>query len=334
MAQMKTYIKYSKTIGLVGMLLTTLMVTISCSKDGQDTLPPEAKSLEASLEEHPLTNAQIGKVVTNLEGDLVYVITSQTPEGAMKIDPKSGELSVSDSTLFDFELNPRLVANIVVSNTSETLNTSANVNLNDIDDIAAFLTVSRDRYLHTEDGQWVGVTDEEFKRIQEGLYKVSAVGLPLDVESYRRTRGTWLEPDYTWYNKNEYQIPTNHYIFGFKTKMLFDEKLGKSQVKITTAENTATFEDLGGPLPQQEEGKLLVDGNYILKGSSDISPNARVLAFYSKARIRLETRSKDGEAITTSGFRARGESNDLTGVQITNQAAMYRGLATPIKQWN
>ncbi len=43
-------------------------------------------------------------------GDLSYQLTDQTPAGAMTNNAATGELTVADSSLFDFELNETLTA--------------------------------------------------------------------------------------------------------------------------------------------------------------------------------------------------------------------------------
>ena len=91
-----------------------------------------------SLDENPF-NGQIIGVITATDDDtyqsLEFSIVDPENKGYFQIDPQSGELSVADSTAFDFETNEQLVVEIKVEdNHPQSLSSTENftVDINDV----------------------------------------------------------------------------------------------------------------------------------------------------------------------------------------------------------
>lgn len=118
------------------LLIFAFSVFQSC-KDDEETTNPEititASDFTASIEENPSKGQSLGTIdATTNHGTLTFELTSESPAGAFDLDESSGELSVADETLFDYEINPELTAVITVSNEdiSETINVT--ISLTDV----------------------------------------------------------------------------------------------------------------------------------------------------------------------------------------------------------
>ncbi|RRQ49568.1 DUF1566 domain-containing protein [Maribacter algicola] len=102
-----------------------------------DVLEITAQDFTVAVDENPTDGQVLGTVQTNGNGTLDFSITSQTPTGAMAINATTGELTVIDPNLFDFETNPVITAEISVTDGVETTSSTATVNVNDVDEVSA-----------------------------------------------------------------------------------------------------------------------------------------------------------------------------------------------------
>jgi hypothetical protein len=92
-------------------------------------------NFQSTIDENPVAGQILGVIDgTTNQGQLTFTLLSQTPEGAFIVDAQTGELSVDDYTLFDFEQNPILIGIVEVANQGVTANSNITVNLNDLDD--------------------------------------------------------------------------------------------------------------------------------------------------------------------------------------------------------
>ena len=108
------------------------------------------------MDEKPTSGQVVGTVETDGTGTLSYSITSQTPAGALNINSSTGELTVADVALFDFETNPVITATVAVVGASNT--GTVTVNLNDLNEISADnLDVAMDE--NPTNGQVVGTVE-------------------------------------------------------------------------------------------------------------------------------------------------------------------------------
>ncbi|EZH73910.1 hypothetical protein ATO12_13585 [Aquimarina atlantica] len=96
------------------------------------------QNFTTTIDENPTNGSALGIVQANSAGTLSFSITSQTPAGALNINTSTGELTVADATLFDFETNPTITANISVNNSENTETATTTVNLNDVNEIGEF----------------------------------------------------------------------------------------------------------------------------------------------------------------------------------------------------
>lgn len=124
-----------------------MIFLISCSSDdsvSEDPTPTptpitiSATGINVSLDENSvITNDLLGTLTatSNSTEAASYSITSQSPSGAVSINPTTGEITVANAALFDFEANPTISATISVSNSEATTSATATITLSDISDV-------------------------------------------------------------------------------------------------------------------------------------------------------------------------------------------------------
>ncbi len=92
-------------------LIILSLLCISCNKDYDNvTIISEAvvsvENFIETVEENKAEGASLGAVsATTTNGTLAYSIISQEPEDAISINPETGELSIADASVFDYEVN-------------------------------------------------------------------------------------------------------------------------------------------------------------------------------------------------------------------------------------
>ena len=102
-----------------------------------DVLEITAQDFTVAVDENPTDGQVLGNIQANGNGTLSYSITAQSPMGAMTINTGTGELTVLDPNLFDFETNPVITADISVTDGTESISATATINLNDVDEVSA-----------------------------------------------------------------------------------------------------------------------------------------------------------------------------------------------------
>ncbi|NQY06650.1 MAG: cadherin repeat domain-containing protein, partial [Flavobacteriaceae bacterium] len=116
----------------------TITILFSCAND-DDTNQANVISLEdltAVIDENPTNGQVIGNVVATQTiggATLDYTIDSQSPSGALAINSSTGEMTVADNTLFDFETNQIITATVSLAGGTNTANVT--INLNNLPDL-------------------------------------------------------------------------------------------------------------------------------------------------------------------------------------------------------
>jgi len=119
---MKNAIKFTKTL-----FITLLIITYSCSKD-DDPIVINLQNLEVTIDENPTSGQVIGTVQSDSNSTLTFSINSQTPNGALEINENTGELTVADPMLFDFEINPTITAVVSANEAQNTATVTITIN--------------------------------------------------------------------------------------------------------------------------------------------------------------------------------------------------------------
>ncbi|MBR9853924.1 MAG: DUF1566 domain-containing protein [Algicola sp.] len=118
-------IKKIKTINVL--VLAILLTTFSCSKDDDQPANAVLEGLVVSIDENPTNGQVIGTVQTNEGAATNFSISSQTPSGALSINSSSGEVTVADASLFDFESNSTITATITAENAEDSVTVTVNL---------------------------------------------------------------------------------------------------------------------------------------------------------------------------------------------------------------
>lgn len=134
----------SKHLALIVLFGMFSMLLTSCGDDEVITTIT-ANNLTLSIPENPTAGQVLGTVPgeTN-QGALTYSILSQNPTGAFALNAETGEISVSDASLFNYEVNPALTATVLIANGNIEEQVTATVNLEDLKESAITSAASND----------------------------------------------------------------------------------------------------------------------------------------------------------------------------------------------
>lgn len=103
----------------------------SADDEGQVTVTIE--NFEITIDENPERDFILGTVTASTNtGSLSFSILSQSPEGALNIDSETGELTVADPSLFEFDNNPTITATVEAQNGDVAEETTITIILNEI----------------------------------------------------------------------------------------------------------------------------------------------------------------------------------------------------------
>jgi hypothetical protein len=112
----------------------TATVTINVNNVNELT----TQNFSVSIDENPTSGQSLGIVQATGDGALSYSIASQTPAGALTINSSTGELTVANAALFDFETNPTITATISVDNSGNVQPLTATINLNNVSELVVY----------------------------------------------------------------------------------------------------------------------------------------------------------------------------------------------------
>ncbi|WP_339701528.1 hypothetical protein [uncultured Marixanthomonas sp.] len=118
--------------------LFTFMSIVSCSSDDEASekvqITVTASDFTTTMDENPTNGQVIGQIEASTnDGNLSFTVTQQqNPVGALAVNAVSGELTVADETLFDFEANQTITAVVTVANEGISQNITVEINIQDI----------------------------------------------------------------------------------------------------------------------------------------------------------------------------------------------------------
>ena len=123
-------VKYLKVFSVV--LIATYMV--SCSNDDPGPISGiTANDLSVTIDENPTNGDVLGTIsASTSQGTLSFSFTNQSPANAMAVDEETGQLTVADESLFDFETNPSLTGTVSITNGINVTGVSVTITLNDV----------------------------------------------------------------------------------------------------------------------------------------------------------------------------------------------------------
>jgi hypothetical protein len=123
---------------LMLVLYGVMMVSVSCSKDEPKPEPPilTGSDFTTSIGENPEPGLVIGTLdASTTKGDLTFTIVTQSAPGALVVNALSGEVSVGNHLLFDYEEIQSVSAVIEVSDGHSTEEYNVIVDIEDLEDV-------------------------------------------------------------------------------------------------------------------------------------------------------------------------------------------------------
>jgi len=115
-------------------LIAVFIAVLSFSSCG-DEATLTANSFTATLAENPEQGQVLGRVsVTTTEDDVTYSISNLNTAGSIDIDATTGQISVADASLFDFEVRDLIRANYTATAGDLSSTGDITINITDIDE--------------------------------------------------------------------------------------------------------------------------------------------------------------------------------------------------------
>jgi hypothetical protein len=302
-------------------LLSMAILFIWACEDSDDSdSNPDGGLITIQIDEYPRTGDLVTTINSNLSGDLTYSIAFESISSA--VDLFGDELRVLDWLLFDFETLDEILVDVEVSNGNETEVLNYRIQINDVDDIAAFLSgESRTAYDNAGNGEWVMIEESEYNDIANYLAGTHKSGTA-DSDLLSSANTFSLQSGVTYANDNGATIPSQHYLIGLKYYS-WANNAGSVSVKISNSNVTGPYEDVGNVLPDHNSGF----NHFILKGSDGSSSSEAFIAIYSSVSIGGKNKND------YSYKRENGNVNSING-QGNNGFVLYQGLSSSLKQWD
>lgn len=123
--------------------IASLLFVISCNSDddvnnGQQNNVITVQDFSTSVDENPTNGQTLGTVSASSRETLTYSIVSSTPVNALSIDVNTGELTVEDETLYDYETNTVITATVSVENSTEIKNLIVTVDISNVNEVGDY----------------------------------------------------------------------------------------------------------------------------------------------------------------------------------------------------
>lgn len=119
-------------------VLLGVIILVACSEEDPAPTNVEVEDFETTIDENPLQDQLLGTiVVTNSTGTLSFTLGNELPDGAMNIS-SSGELTVANPDLFDFDTNPIITATVTVTDDNSSGTGNITITLNEVSDPTQF----------------------------------------------------------------------------------------------------------------------------------------------------------------------------------------------------
>ena len=315
-----------KTIVISTTMFITSFFIISCSSD-DDSITDNSINVQnvinMTLDENPQIGQAIGNINATSNSPMTFTLIQQTFNGAITLNSTNGTLTVGDISFFDFETNPVIQGVVEISNGNESVTSDLIINLNNIDDIASFLTDSKQDYLNAQTGDWLEITEAEYNNLALSLNEVNKVATndaDYDNISNPSTIST-TGADTTIANHNGETMPSGSYLFAFKYTS--GGVTNTLRAKQSSASIDTGYENIGGNFPMSP---ATGDHYLVLKASNSPTSAEGFLALYAP----LKTFRNYPSVIIHSG---NGDTNTLPDLQ-SNNLFLYQGLSSTQKQWD
>ena len=300
--------------------LAFFMLT-ACKKD--DPVTPAVftvNNLITTTDENPANGQVLGTIqVQNSTGNLSFTFNTQSPTGAMSLNPSTGQLTVADASKFDFETNPVITATVNVIDAQNNATAEVSINLNDVEAVADALSTSRSAYDAAPLGSWVLITESEYENLAL-LNEITRSGTSeTEYNDPSTTSSTFA--GFTVANRLGADMPVNSYLIAFKYHNLTDNAMG-NKVKVSSTSISSGYGTVGNPLPVNGIG----DQYFVFKGVGIQTTGTGYLAMF-------ENNSMGFKSVPGTGTQEDlGDVDNLTN-EINGYYLLFQGLSTTQIQW-
>ena len=302
-------------------LCLLVLLLHSCSDDDTSSdSESNSNDITISIDEYPSSGTFISAVSTNLEGDVTFNFISET--AAQAIIFTQGDLAVGDWLAYDYETNPVLSAVIEATNGTETETINVTVNINNIDDIWAFLNGdSKTAYENASDGDWVLIKESEYNDLANYLTDTTRSGASND-QIFSGGSVNNSSGDRTIANNNSIFIPSSSYVFAFKYYSWVNNVVS-SRVKLSLEDASGPYQYLGGILPEHHDEY----NHFVLKGANDTITTDAHIGMYASGSVGVKE-------INNSSYKWRNGDVENLDNTASNLVYLHQGLSTTLKQWD
>ncbi|WKN43121.1 BspA family leucine-rich repeat surface protein [Tunicatimonas pelagia] len=126
-------------------LIFLLTVGLFSCKDDESPASIEVviSAFSETIAENPTVGTSLGNLsATTNQGTLIYSLSNQNPTGALAVDSLTGELTVANASLFDFETNQTLTATSTASVGTVSQPSTVTITLTDVDESVDAVSVA------------------------------------------------------------------------------------------------------------------------------------------------------------------------------------------------
>ncbi|MBL4706450.1 MAG: DUF1566 domain-containing protein [Flavobacteriales bacterium] len=122
-------------------LASSLLLFSSCKKDKN----VYADDFSVTIAENPIANSELGTIIATTEKSYItYTLISESVDDALEVDPSSGALTVKTASLFNFEINPTITAQVEADNGRSSDISQITITLTDVIEVPAAVGNFRD----------------------------------------------------------------------------------------------------------------------------------------------------------------------------------------------
>lgn len=306
--------------------LISLLFMFGCSSDSNDdTTDPDpdpqqtTNDVARSIAEYPRSGTILSSLSSDLEGEVTYSLTSESVSGAFALTADG--LTVADFLVYDFEARTNITGSIQASNGTETETIAIDIEIDDVDDIWAWLDDSRSAYETAEAGEWIAVSESEYNTIANFLALTTKSGAT-DSDLFNTTSISSAAGNVTLSNVNDEKLPDGSYLIAFKYYSWVNNSNGV-RAKLSEGNFSGPFEDVGQAFPQHNDEF----NHFVLKGSNNPTDGEGFLGMY--APNNYGSKAKSGAQF----LFGVGDTSILPNTGV-NFVGLYQGVSTTLKQWD
>ncbi|WNB18269.1 BspA family leucine-rich repeat surface protein [Marivirga arenosa] len=116
------------------LFLISILIFTNCKRDeeGIDAIITISDT-SLSIDENSNEDVIIGSINASTSfGEIIFSIDSQSPEGAIEINPATGEINIADASIFDFENHQTITATVSAAVEDESESANLIITINDM----------------------------------------------------------------------------------------------------------------------------------------------------------------------------------------------------------